>query len=240
MSRQAKFSMRMVAVALGIWLTAFSTFTPSGQAQQSNDVDLNLVLAIDCSYSVNAVEYALQMAGMASAFTDPAIIRAIEGGVHGAIAVTVVQWSHQHSQIIVVPWMKISNRREAFDLAAMIASARRRTSKGSTSISGVLKFSQRLLSASPYRAVRNVIDVVADGENNNGERVEWVRNRLNANGITINALAILNEVSYLKFYMQNRVIGGNAAFAEYANDYSDFAAAILRKMFREIEGAPMS
>ncbi len=240
MGRHAKFSMRMAAIGLGIWLISFSSIVSSGRAQQSKDVDLNLVLAIDCSYSVNAGEYALQMAGMAAAFTDPAIIRAIEGGIHGAIAVTVVQWSHQHSQVIVVPWIRVSNTREAFNLATMIASAKRQTSKGSTSISGVLKFSQNLLSASPYRATRSVIDVVADGENNNGERVEWVRNRLNANGITINALAILNEVSYLKFYMQNRVIGGNAAFAEYANDYSDFAAAILRKMFREIEGAPMS
>ena len=55
------------------------------QAQQAPNVDLNLVLAIDCSYSVNVQEYALQMAGMAAAFIDPTIIKAIESGPYGAI-----------------------------------------------------------------------------------------------------------------------------------------------------------
>lgn len=226
----------MIIIALGVLLGPFSR---SLQAQQTSNVDMNLVLAIDCSYSVDGGEYALQMAGMAAAFIDPDIIQAIESGPHGAISVTVVQWSHPNSQIIVVPWTRIATGEDALALASLIVKTERQTSKGATSISGMLKFGERLLRVSPWTANRNVIDIVADGENNNGERVEWVRDRLVANGITINGLAILNEVSYLFYYLQNRVIGGNSAFVEQAVDYTDFARAIRRKLMREIEGVPI-
>jgi len=226
----------MIIIALGVLLSPFSR---SPQAQQASNVDIKLVLAIDCSYSVDGGEYALQMAGMAAAFIDPDIVQAIGGGLHGAIAVSVVQWSHPDSQIIVVPWTRIATAKDALALAGKIVKTKRQTSEGATSISGMLKFGERLLQVSPFRANRNVIDIVADGENNNGERVEWVRDRLVANGITINGLAILNEVSYLFYYMQNRVIGGNSAFVEQAVDYTDFAHAIRRKLMREIEGIPI-
>ena len=72
------------------------------------------------------------------------------------------------------------------------------------------------------------------------ERVEWVRDRLNSEGITINGLAILNEVSYLFYYMQNRVVGGNYAFVEQAASYEDFTRAIHRKLLREIQGLLIS
>ncbi len=208
-------------------------------ANAQERVDLNLVLAVDSSYSVDAREYALQMAGMASAFIDPTIIDAIESGTHGAIAVTVVQWSHEYSQIVVVPWTKVASGQDALNLAAAIARTQRQTSEGATSISGLLNFAQGLLRNAPYQASRNVIDVVADGENNNGERIERVRDRVIAQGTTINGLAIQNEVIYLQHYMRNRVIGGGFSFVEQAIDYTDFGRAIYRKLLREIQGVPI-
>ncbi len=224
----------MIFIVLGMLLGS----SPP-KARQVTNVDMNLILAIDCSYSVDSGEYALQMAGMAAAFIDPEIVQAIGDGPHGAISVSVVQWSHPNSQIIVVPWTRIANGADALALASQIVKTKRQPSEGATSISGMLKFGERLLHVSPWTANRNVIDIVADGENNSGERVEWVRDRINANGITINGLAILNEVKYLFYYMQNRVIGGNSAFVEQAIDYTDFARAIHRKLMREIEGVPI-
>ncbi len=235
MRKSSWYASTVVTIAL-VTLVALSSFP---RAQNPNQVDLKLVLAIDCSYSVDAGEYALQMAGMAAAFIDPEIVAAIESGAYGAIAVTVVQWSHPSSQIIVVPWTRVASGQEALTLAAAIAKAPRQTSEGATSISGMLTFGHALLRASPYSANRDVIDIVADGENNSGERVEFVRDRLNAQGITINALAIHNEVSYLKFYMHNRVIGGGYSFVEPADDYSDFGRAIHKKLLREVQGIPI-
>jgi len=229
---------RSVTIIVALFLFVLPQSIP--KAQQASNVDINLVLAVDCSYSVNVQEYALQMAGMAAAFINPVIVQAIENGAYGAIGVTVVQWSHRDSQIIVVPWTRVSNAQEALILAAMIARTQRQTSKGATSISAMLNFAQRQIDASPFQATRNVIDVVADGENNDGERVELVRDRVTARGTTINSLAIQNEVSYLFYYMQNRVIGGNYAFVERAASYRDFARAIYRKLLREIQNVPVS
>ncbi len=226
-------------VIVAISLVALAGFFKHSSAQQTNSVDLNIVLAIDCSYSVDEQEYVLQMAGMAAAFIDPTIIEAIRGGVNGAIAVSVVQWANPKNQIIVVPWTRVASTLDGQLLAAKIARTPRRTSEGSTSISGVLKFGQQLLRSSPYKSRRNIIDVVADGENNNGERVERVRDRLVSEGITINALAIQNEVGYLRYYMRNRVIGGGNSFVEPADDYLDFGRAIYRKLLREIQGVPI-
>ncbi len=232
------FSNRALIGLIALLLLIIPASVP--QAQQNNRVDLNLVLAIDCSYSVDEQEYALQMAGMSAAFIHPAILNAIKNGPYGAIGVTIVQWSHRDSQIIVVPWIRVATPADALQLAGLIARTTRRTSEGATSISGMLSFGQQLLNKAPYQATRNVIDIVADGENNNGERVERVRDRLTASGITINGLAIQNEVRYLYYYMRNRVIGGNFAFVERAASYRDFARAIHRKLLREIQNVPVS
>ncbi|MCF6274172.1 MAG: DUF1194 domain-containing protein, partial [Robiginitomaculum sp.] len=161
-------------------------------------------------------------------------------GVHGAIGVTMVQWANPDNQVVVVPWTRIASGQDAFKLAATMTRIPRKVFDGSTSISGMLKFGRQLLRSAPFQSRRNIIDIMADGENNNGERVERVRDRLNAEGITINALAIQNEVGYLRYYMRNRVIGGEFSFVEPADDYLDFARAIYRKLLREIQGLPTS
>ncbi len=209
-------------------------------AQSQVRVDLNLVLAIDSSYSVDAREFDLQIHGTAAAFTDPEIIAAIMQGKFRRIGVTVVQWSTDRSQVISVPWTVVSNRIEAFKLAIAIKSQTRKTAEGGTSISAIIAKAADLLANAPNRATRNVIDIASDGENNMGERVETARERITALGITINGLTILNEVSYLNFYFQNRVIGGPGAFVQVADSYTDFGAAIKKKLLREIFGSGIS
>ncbi|MCH8097452.1 MAG: DUF1194 domain-containing protein, partial [Proteobacteria bacterium] len=56
-------------------------------------VDVELVLAVDASGSVDGEEYILQRAGYAKAFSHPRVIAAIRSGVHRAIAVTYVEWT---------------------------------------------------------------------------------------------------------------------------------------------------
>ncbi len=59
-------------------------------------VDMTLVFAIDVSYSVDENEFRLQMDGLAVAFQDPAVHRAIMSGPHQRIAVSVTQWSGEN------------------------------------------------------------------------------------------------------------------------------------------------
>ncbi len=210
------------------------------QARSSERVDLNLVLAIDCSYSVDATEFNLQIHGTAKAFTDPQIINAITEGTKGRIAVIVVQWSGEHSQVVTVPWTVVSNRADAYRLAIAIKSQTRETTQGSTAMIALLHRAAALLRTAPNFAERQVIDVASDGANNTGGQVDNTRNAIVQQGVTINGLSILNEVKYLHHYFKNHVVGGPGSFVQIAKSYRDFGAAIKKKLLREIMGDPVS
>ncbi len=214
--------------------------TGAPAAQTSYPVDLELVLAIDCSYSVDASEFALQKTGLAAAFRHPAVVAAIQAGARGAIGVAVVQWSGAATQSIVVPWTLVTDAASAAALAARIEAAPRMTQEGATSISAMVAYGIALIEVNRLAGVRRVIDISADGRNNTGHRIRAVRPLAAISGVTVNGLAILNEVPTLRFYFEKYVIAGADAFAIAANDYDHYAAAILRKLMREIGNPAVS
>lgn len=206
---------------------------------QPPQVDLALVLAIDCSFSVDAVEFRLQMKGLGEAFQREEIKRAIRNGPLGRIAVTAVQWSDESNQQVVVPWTIISNADQAETLGLVLSAMPRKLAEGGTSISRALEFSGGQFASAPP-AERRVIDVSSDGRNNIGPPVSFMRDRIVASGITINALAILNEWPTLDKYFENNVVGGQANFVMPANNYEAYSEAIYRKLLREIVGPGIS
>jgi hypothetical protein len=208
-------------------------------AAPSERVDIDLVLAVDSSSSVDGEEFALQMEGIAHAFRDPTLIAAIEGGTHHAIAVTLIEWSNAAWQRENIGWTVIRDAASAQAFADQVATAPRLIYGGATSISGALQFALRQLPAAPP-AERAVIDLSGDGASNQGAPVADARQAALAAGITINGLAIVNEEPDLETYYRTEVIGGPGAFAIAAKDYEDFAQAILRKLLREIEAVPVA
>jgi Protein of unknown function (DUF1194) len=56
-------------------------------------VDLQLVLAVDASGSVDQVRFELQKRGYVAAFRHARVLQAIRSGPNRAIAVTMVQWT---------------------------------------------------------------------------------------------------------------------------------------------------
>ncbi len=214
--------------------------TGAPAAQTVYPVDVELVLAIDCSYSVDAQEFALQKTGLAAAFRHPAVVAAIQAGGRGAIGVVVVQWSGAAAQSIVVPWTLVTDAASAAALAARIEAAPRMTQEGATSISAMVAYGIGLIEANRLAGTRRVIDISADGRNNTGHRIRAVAPLAAISGVTVNGLAILNEVPTLNFYFEKYVIAGADAFAMEANDYRHYAAAILRKLLREIGNPAVS
>ena len=207
---------------------------PAGRAQD-HEVDLALILAVDCSFSVDAREFALQMEGMGRAFMQDEVKKAIAAGQRQRIAVSVVQWSDERNQIVTLPWTIISSSADADQLGQLLAVMPRQLTEGGTSISAALSFSQQFLLAAPS-AERRVIDVSTDGRNNSGPPVSPVRDKLIAEGITINGLTILNEWPTLDTYFESNVAGGVGYFVIPANDYEAYGEAIFRKLLREITG----
>ncbi len=228
-----------VLTVVVILATIVSSLVVSQNARaQLTKTDVNLVLAIDCSYSVNKAEFDLQVQGIAAALTSKEVIEAIEGGQHGRIGLSVYQWSGPQNQVVVMPWTVVGNEQEARAFAARLLAEPRQTAEGVTAIGSALSFAVDHLNTAPFPTERKVIDMQADGAStwSRGLPIRAGRDKAVAQGIVINGLPILNEVSYLHYYFENHVIGGEGAFIEIAKDYKSFAKAIKRKLLREIQG----
>ncbi len=235
--RRGTFRLARLAAAL-LGLAVLASPAPRTRAAEA-DVDLALVLAIDCSFSVDASEFRLQMEGLGRAFMRDDVKAAIRKGDRQRIAVAAMQWSDETNQMVVLPWTIIAGDADADEVGAVLARMPRRLAEGGTSISTALTYGAALFAAAPS-AGRRVIDVSSDGRNNIGPPVNAARDRIVAQGITINALAILNEWPTLDVYFEMQVAGGQAHFVIPANDYDAYAEAIYRKLLREITGPGIS
>jgi hypothetical protein len=204
------------------------------QLAPSTHVDLQLVLAVDASGSVDETRFGLQKQGYAAAFRNRQVLNAIRSGQTQAISVTMVQWTGPALQIQVVPWTRVGDEESAAALADAIAAAPRRLFSGGTSISGAIDYAMTLWRTSPYQGSRRVIDVSGDGANNRGRPTALARDDAIREGVAINGLPILALEPDLDHYYENNVIGGPGAFVVAAKSYDNFADAILKKLINEI------
>jgi hypothetical protein len=220
-------------------MLALALAVPAGSlCAQSGDVDLQLVLAVDSSGSVNFREFELQAVGIASSLRDPEVIEAIERWTPNGVAVSVVHWSGRSQQLVAVDWTRVGDRSSLQALAARIE-AMRRTMLGETAIGDGLGFAIDHLERGAFRGARRVVDVSGDGKSNAGAPPGPIRDAAAAAGITINGLAILNDDLTVDLYYADHVIGGPDAFVMTARNYRDFARAMRLKLLQEIRGAPL-
>ncbi len=206
-------------------------------ARASAAVDLQLVLAVDSSSSVDGDEFATQMEGFAAAFRDPQVREAVQMGAEQAVAVALFEWASPHDQAISLPWTRLAAPESFEAFATALENAPRRVIGGGTSISGALLYALTLLEACPFPSAQRTIDVSGDGRNNQGFPVTTLRDRVGALGIRINGLAILNEEPDLLAHYREEVIVGPDAFALEAANYEAFSAVMLKKLLRELAPA---
>ena len=228
--------------ALVLALTASLFFCAPARAADVR-VDVQLVLAVDVSYSMDPDEQALQREGYAAALIAPEFLDALRTGPQGRIAVTYVEWAGEHEQRVVIGWSLIDGPASAKTVSdAILASPLRRVYR--TSISGALLFSAGLFENSGYRGLRKVIDVSGDGVNNQGPLVEQARDAVVARGITINGLPLVFkrsgnsalDVPDLDLYYEDCVVGGAGAFVIPVRSTAEFARAIKTKLVLEVAG----
>lgn len=209
-------------------------------------VDLELVLAVDISGSVDAEEARQQREGYIAAISDAAVIQAIGANYYQRIAVAYLEWAGSDFQRLVLDWTLISGAADAERFARQLAATPYRRGRW-TSISGAIDAASPLFDGNGYAGERRVIDISGDGTNNRGRPVEDARDQAVAAGIVINGLPILNnrpqpfrlptpmDVSLDTYYAES-VIGGPGSFVQPAMDFADFRIAILNKLIREIAG----
>jgi Mg-chelatase subunit ChlD len=208
---------------------------PERVVPQSRDVDLALILAIDCSFSVDSAEFRLQMEGMGQALQDPSVLKAIKLAPQQRIAIAAFQWSDKDNQFVILPWTVIANEADANAAGKVLETMPRQLAEGGTSISSALRFGYSLFSEAPI-ATRRVIDLSTDGRNNIGPPVPLERDFIVRNSVTINALVIANEFPELDRYAERQIVGGTGNFVVKAQTYDDYGAAMLRKLIKEITG----
>ena len=217
--------------------------TPSlpAQADEAKRVDVELILAVDVSYSMDMDELALQREGYALAITSKEFLQALKTGPTGKVAVTYFEWAASTDQKIVIPWRVIDGPESAGAVADEILKAPlRRASR--TSISGAINFAMPLFEANDYRGIRRVIDISGDGPNNNGEPVTVARDAALAKGVTINGLPIMSketnyatmDIENLDIYYEDCVIGGAGSFVVPIKTREKFKEAIRTKLVMEV------
>ena len=97
----------------------FALVLPS-PAAADQPVDLELVLAVDVSRSIDADETALQRAGYSEAIRHPDFLRAIKAGYHGRIAISYFEWAGNVRQDSIVSWRIIDSEESAAAFADRI------------------------------------------------------------------------------------------------------------------------
>jgi hypothetical protein len=206
-------------------------------------VDVELILAVDVSYSMDMDELAIQREGYAQAIVSKEFLQALKTGPNGKVAVTYFEWAASSDQKIIIPWRVIDGPETADAVAAEILKTPiRRASR--TSISGAIYFAMPLFDESPYKGLRRVIDISGDGPNNNGAPVMGARDEALSKGIVINGLPIMvKEPSYstmdidnLDYYYEDCVIGGPGSFVVSIKDREKFKEAIRTKLLLEVAG----
>ena len=189
-------------------------------ARAETRVDVELMLAVDVSYSMTPNELEIQRRGYAAALRDPEIARAVGAGYHGQVALSYVEWSGTNEQRVIVPWTLISTAEDLGRIADVLTAEFRPVLRR-TSISGLLRFATGSFEANGFDGDRRVIDVSGDGPNNMGHPIVPVRDVLVRAGYTINGLPLMTregdgpllQLEDLDRYYENCVIGGPLAFS---------------------------
>lgn len=207
-------------------------------------VDVELVLAVDVSSSMTRDELVLQREGYKAAFRSPDVMRAIQYGRYGRVAVTYVEWGASTSRKVIVPWTLVANVADAEKVVRLLDEAKVRN-LFQTSISGAIRYGVRAFEENSYRGTRRVIDISGDGPNNEGGLVSTFRDAAVREGITINGLPMILEgrafgdetIALLDRYYTDCVIGGPGSFILPVSNWDQFAEAVRWKLILELSDA---
>ena len=234
----------LAALALTLCVSCELPAVPAADSE-ADRVDLELVLAVDASNSMDREELALQRAGYVDALRDPAFISAVLSGTEGRIALTYFEWSGTVREGSLIPWQIIDGPDSAITFAAKLAAQPLGgTSGGGTSISSAVMYGAGLFDRSGVRGERRVIDISGDGPNNIGSPVMAARDSVVSGGVIINGLPILIRPSQmtaqtfgnLDLYYADCVTGGPGSFVLPIHASSEFAKAIRYKLILEVSG----
>jgi hypothetical protein len=236
---------RRKRAAWGLLCAATAGVALAGEVRaQTTEVDLELVLAVDVSRSMDLQEQAIQRAGYVAAFRDEDVVGAMLSGYRGRVAITYMEWANEYTQFQVIPWTLIETREQALAVADALEAAPISAFRG-TSISGALAAAAGLIEDNAYDGAKRVIDISGDGSNRDGPALEPIRAAVGESGIIVNGLPLILDPSGggyyeridLEAYYRENVITGPGAFVIPVRDVETLASSIRSKLILEIAQA---
>lgn len=227
------------AVPAAAALALAASLGSSARSEGDIPVAIELVLAVDCSYSVSDAEYALQMQGIATAFRDPEVI-ALIGELKDGAAVTLFHWASTANNKQAVPWRLLAGEASVRAFAAEVEAAPRSPLGYFTAIGHAINYGVKLIETNAYAGRQRKIDISGDGRSNAGPEPDVARLAAFARGVTINGLAVLSAqpsvAGYptIAEYYAKHVVVGPSSFVIPIAGYDDFGPAMKRKLLREL------
>jgi len=210
----------------------------------STNVDLEIVLLIDDSGSVNNTEFRSQIAGISAALRNSDVKTKINSGtypVYKKIALAIVTFSGNAQQAKPLDWTQVtsSNADTVADTIDDIwpdnigTDATYSRYAGQTAVGNGIQYAYQQFSGNGYAGNRKIIDVSGDGQDNDTTvDTDVAAAAAISNGIDlVNGLAI-GDSTLLTWY-QNNVLAGTGAFVVNVSTYSNIAATFLSKLEAE-------
>jgi hypothetical protein len=191
---------------------------------------------MDVSSSVDADEDMLQRGGLAAALIAPDVQAAFFASPD-PVALFVFEWSGRYNQQDLIDWTLISGPADLLGVAETIATSKRSHNDFPTAMGHALGHAATRLRDAPA-CLFHTIDMAGDGENNDGfgpadAYAAFPLDHVTVNGLVINAAEFEAETELIPFY-RDQVIKGPGAFIEITNGFTDYEAAMRRKLIREL------
>lgn len=236
----------LFAAALSSAAVAQSGPALSGGRAGEPITDINMVVALDRSESVELLDRTAQIESLAAALTDPRFLASVRSGWQGRIGLSVMTWSSFDRTQVVVPWTVIAGMPDSEAVIGILRDYEVRggdfTHKPQTDIALALGVGMQMLDAAPFPSSKRILNVISDGVDNFGRVAFIERDEALAHGITINGLVHAHGAAteIVERFFENEVIGGPYAFVLSTPTPESFTAAMLRKMLLEIAQANTS
>jgi Ca-activated chloride channel homolog len=209
------------------------TLLPQNLAAAQDSCEIELVLAMDVSRSVDAAEFDLIRRGTAQAFRTPEIQQVI-GNMQGGVLATVTQWSGAEQQRQMIPWRHLRSVSDLREFADAIDGMKRAYRYELTAPGNALAHAAGLSASAPLKCRRRVIDIAGDGVRNTGLPTGPTADRIAALGVTINGLVVRGDTPDPLAFFRTEVRRGPLSFVEVSTGYEDFPRAMFLKLLREL------
>jgi hypothetical protein len=203
-----------------------------------------LSLALDVSSSVDDAEYQLQLDGVVAALNSDAVQEILFAQPQAPIQIHVFEWSGPVNHTILVPWTAVTTPADLARVSMILQSHQRGVAAPTTSIGSAMLAGFSYLEQQP-ECWRRTLDISGDGETNTGPAPEDIGEDQRPRDVVVNGLVVgstsffgdgvdFDNIEQLAEYYRAKVIRGPGAFVEIALGYEDYAAAMERKLMREL------